>query len=107
MQILSPFPRAAVHSGLTGLAWGLAQAVWLLVSLVSFVVLITLAVFFWDHYQVAPCQKPNLPCPITLEWLNTVGFPPWLLAGLHVIGLLLPSLVWMALGVAIAVSKPH
>jgi signal transduction histidine kinase len=107
MQTILPIPRAAVQSGLTGLAWGMARAVWVLVSLVSFVVLIVLVMFFWDHYQVAPCQHANLSCPVTLEWLNTVGFPPWLLAGLHVLGLLVPSLVWMALGIAIAVSKPQ
>ena len=107
MQTISPIPRATVQSGLTGLAWVLARAVWVLVSLVSFVVLIVLAVFFWDHYQVAPCQHINSSCPVTLEWLNTVGFPPWLLAGLHVLGLLVPSLVWMALGIAITVSKPQ
>jgi signal transduction histidine kinase len=107
MQTILPTSRATVQSGLTGLAWGLARAVWMLVSLVSFTVLIVLAVFFWDHYQVAPCQHVNSSCPVTLEWLNSVGFPPWLLAGLHVLGLLVPSLVWMVLGMAIAASRPQ
>jgi signal transduction histidine kinase len=105
MQTILPIPRATVQNGLTGLAWMLARAAWLLVSLMSFAVLILLTMFFWQRYQIAPCDEYDGICVVTADWLAAVGVPTSLVAGLHVIGLLLPSLVWMALGVSIAISS--
>jgi hypothetical protein len=105
MQTIVRTSRATVHNGLTGLASGLARSVWLLVSLVSFAVLILLAVFFWHRYQIAPCDEYDGICVVTATWMASLGVPGWVVAGLHVLGLLLPSLVWMALGVSIALSS--
>jgi signal transduction histidine kinase len=107
MQTILPIPRATVQNGLTGLAWGLARAVWLLVSLVSFMVLIVLVVFYWHRYQVAPCEEYDANCTLTAAWMQSVGFPAWLLAGLQIFGLIVPSLFWMGLGVAVAASNPR
>ena len=82
-----------------------ARVVWIGLALVMLGLLAVFAVYFWHWARVTGCYQPT--CTAMLEWFAARAIPIELYAGLYLVALVAPPLIWMGLALWLFLMRPH